>query len=96
MIARACESCGIFRRPSSTCWAKGQLAISRPFARAGSGFARSPRGSTVAEPLLMEAEKPPDLTNQGREPVAKGPMQALVAEEMHYIRSADGLEELTS
>jgi arylsulfatase A-like enzyme len=47
-----------------------------------------------AEPLLMEAGKPPSLTNQGREPVAKGPMQALVAEGMHYIRSADGLEEL--
>jgi arylsulfatase A-like enzyme len=47
-----------------------------------------------AEPLLMEAGKPPSLTNQGREPVAKGPMQALVAEGMHYIRSADRFEEL--
>jgi arylsulfatase A-like enzyme len=47
-----------------------------------------------AEPLLMEAGKPPGLTNQGREPVAKGPMQALVSDGMHYIRSADGLEEL--
>jgi arylsulfatase A-like enzyme len=47
-----------------------------------------------AEPLLMEAGKPPGLTNQGREPVAKGPMQAIVADGMHYIRSADGLEEL--
>jgi arylsulfatase A-like enzyme len=47
-----------------------------------------------AEQLLMEADKPPVLTNQGREPVAKGSMQALVAEGMHYIRSADGLEEL--
>ena len=27
-------------------------------------------------------------------PVAKGPMQALISEGMHYIRSADGLEEL--
>ena len=42
----------------------------------------------------METGKPPGLTNQGREPVAKGPMKALVAEGMHYIRSADGLEEL--
>jgi arylsulfatase A-like enzyme len=46
------------------------------------------------EPLLMEAGKPPGLTNQGREPVAKGPMKALIAGGMHYIRSADGLEEL--
>ncbi len=42
----------------------------------------------------METGKPPSLTNQGREPVAKGPMKSLVAEGMHYIRSADGLEEL--
>jgi arylsulfatase A-like enzyme len=45
-------------------------------------------------PLLMEAGKPPSPTNQGREPVAKGPMQALVAEGMHYIRRGDGLEAL--
>jgi hypothetical protein len=42
----------------------------------------------------METSKPILLTNEGREPAAKGPMQALVAEGMHYIRSADGLEEL--
>jgi hypothetical protein len=42
----------------------------------------------------METGKPPSLTNQGREPTAKGPMKALVAEEMHYIRRGDGLEEL--
>jgi arylsulfatase A-like enzyme len=47
-----------------------------------------------SEPVLMEADKPPSLTNQGREPVAKGPMQAIVSEGMHYIRSADGFEEL--
>jgi arylsulfatase A-like enzyme len=46
------------------------------------------------EPLLMEADKPPGLTNQGREPVAKGAMQAIISDGMHYIRSADGLEEL--
>ena len=32
--------------------------------------------------------------NQGREPVAKGPMESLVADGMHYIRTADGREEL--
>jgi arylsulfatase A-like enzyme len=48
----------------------------------------------TSEPVLMEADKPPALTNQGREPVAKGPMQAIVSEGMHYIRSADGFEEL--
>jgi hypothetical protein len=42
----------------------------------------------------METEKPIALTNQGREPVAKGPMKSLVADGMHYIRTADGLEEL--
>ncbi len=50
--------------------------------------------ANVGEPLLMETGKPLGLTNQGREPVAKGPMQAMVAEGMHYIRAADGLEEL--
>ena len=48
----------------------------------------------LSEPLLMETGKPLLLTNQGREPAAKGPMKSLVAGGMHYIRSADGLEEL--
>jgi arylsulfatase A-like enzyme len=52
--------------------------------------------SPLADPLLMETEKPDLLTNQGREPAAKGPMQSLVAGGMHYIRSADWLEELYS
>ena len=64
----------------------------RSLARLWAG--KEPAVDLAAEPLLMEAGKPPGLTNQGREPVAKGPMQALVAEEMHYIRTADGLEEL--
>jgi arylsulfatase A-like enzyme len=46
------------------------------------------------EPLLMETDKPTLLTNQGREPAAKGPMKGLVAGGMHYIRSGDGREEL--
>jgi arylsulfatase A-like enzyme len=51
--------------------------------------------SPAAEPLLMEIGKPPLLlANQGREPAAKGPMQSLVSSGMHYIRTADGLEEL--
>jgi arylsulfatase A-like enzyme len=51
-------------------------------------------GASVEEPLLMETGKPPLLTNQGREPAAKGAMKSLVAGGMHYIRNADGLEEL--
>jgi arylsulfatase A-like enzyme len=47
-----------------------------------------------AEPLLMETGKPILLTNEGREPAAKGPMKSIVADGMHYIRSGDGLEEL--
>jgi hypothetical protein len=42
----------------------------------------------------METGKPLLLTNQGREPAANGPMNSLVAGGMHYIRSADGSEEL--
>jgi arylsulfatase A-like enzyme len=73
------------------------LASSAPFpgrslARSWAGKARA--GATPAEPLLMETGKPFNLTNQGREPVAKGPMKSLVGEGMHYIRTADGLEEL--
>lgn len=48
----------------------------------------------VAPPLLMETTKPDLLTNDGREPAAKGPMKAVVAAGMHYIRMADGSEEL--
>lgn len=46
------------------------------------------------EPLLMETDRPTYLTNQGREPAAKGPMKGLIAGGMHYIRSGDGSEEL--
>ena len=42
----------------------------------------------------METGKPIYFTNQGREPAAKGPMKSMIAEGMHYIRSADGQEEL--
>jgi arylsulfatase A-like enzyme len=51
-------------------------------------------GAPGGEPLLMETGKPLGFVNQGREPVAKGPMKGLVAEGMHYIRTADGREEL--
>jgi arylsulfatase A-like enzyme len=52
------------------------------------------RNQPVFEPILMETERPDLLTNQGREPVAMGPMKSLVAGGMHYIRSGDGREEL--
>ncbi len=42
----------------------------------------------------METPKPLLLTNQGREPAAKGAVRSLVAWGMHYIRQADGDEEL--
>jgi arylsulfatase A-like enzyme len=64
----------------------------RSLARFWAGRARSQAGDT--EPILIETGKPLGLTNQGREPVAKGPMKSLVAEGMHYIRAADGAEEL--
>jgi arylsulfatase A-like enzyme len=47
-----------------------------------------------SEPLLMETSKPMLLTNEGREPAAKGPLKSLVAGGLHYIRSGDGSEEL--
>jgi arylsulfatase A-like enzyme len=53
-----------------------------------------PAKAIPSEPLLIEAAKPPSFTNQGREPVAKGPMQSLVGDGMHYIRTGDGAEEL--
>jgi arylsulfatase A-like enzyme len=46
------------------------------------------------EPLLMETDPPTLLTNQGREPAVKGPMKAMIAGGMHYIRLGDGTEEL--
>ena len=44
----------------------------------------------------METDRPIFLTNEGREPAAKGPMKSLVAGGMHYIRAGDGSEELYS
>ena len=64
-------------------------AVARPVLGPGDGEAHP-----AFEPLLMETEKPTLLTNQGREPAAKGPMKSLVAGGMHYIRSGDGAEEL--
>ena len=55
-----------------------------------------PPARPLIEPLLMETGKPMLLTNQGREPAAKGPMKGLVAGGLHYIRAGDGSEELYS
>jgi arylsulfatase A-like enzyme len=73
------------------------LGPDAPFpGRSLAGFSgRLPQAATPpAEPLLMETTKPQFLTNQGREPAAKGPMKSLIAAGMHYIRDGDGLEEL--
>jgi arylsulfatase A-like enzyme len=53
-----------------------------------------PVASTTDEPLLIETGKPLVMINEGREPVAKGPMKSLVDWGMHYIRAGDGTEEL--
>jgi arylsulfatase A-like enzyme len=73
------------------------LGPDAPFpGRSLAGFSgRLPQAATPpAEPLLMETTKPQFLTNQGREPAAKGPMKSLIAAGMHYIRDGEGLEEL--
>ncbi len=75
------------------------LGVGRDAPFPGRSLAGFSRGLSLAvapsdQPLLMETTKPLVLTNQGREPVAKGPMQSLVALGMHYIREADGLEKL--
>jgi arylsulfatase A-like enzyme len=53
-----------------------------------------PAISSADEPLLMETGQPLMLTNQGREPAARGPLKSLIATGRHYISSADGHEEL--
>jgi arylsulfatase A-like enzyme len=50
--------------------------------------------ASMDEPLLMEIGRPIASANQEREPANKGPMKALVASGKHYIRTADGREEL--
>ena len=58
-------------------------------------LARLPKAvAPPARPVLIETAKPLVLTNQGREPAAKGPMKSLVAGGLHYIRDGEGLEEL--
>jgi arylsulfatase A-like enzyme len=66
----------------------------RSLARLWSGI--SAGAGPFTEPLWMETDKPIVLMNEGREPAAKGPMKSLVAGGLHYIRSADGSEELYS
>lgn len=51
-------------------------------------------GQSQVGQVLMETDKPPFLTNQGREPVSKGPMKSLISEGLHYIRRGDGVEEM--
>jgi arylsulfatase A-like enzyme len=68
----------------------------RSLARFWGAGSESEANRSVSEPLLMETGKPLLLTNQGREPAAKGPIQSLIAGGMHYIRLADGSEELYS
>jgi arylsulfatase A-like enzyme len=75
------------------------LRLGPDHAFAGQSVARywQPRDQSVrvvAAPLLMETTKPELLTNDGREPAAKGPMKAVVAAGMHYIQIADGSEEM--
>jgi arylsulfatase A-like enzyme len=55
---------------------------------------QSPGVRVLDEPLLMETTKPELIVNGGREPAARGPMKAVVAAGMHYIRMGDGSEEL--
>jgi arylsulfatase A-like enzyme len=49
--------------------------------------------SSPDETLLIETGTPLMMTNQGREPVARGPMKSLIGWGMHYIRAGDGAEE---
>ena len=72
--------------------ARGDLLPGRSLARFWNQRDGAPQ--PVFEPLLMEMERPALLTNQGREPVSRGPMKSLVAGGMHYIRTGDGGEEL--
>ncbi|WP_165225572.1 sulfatase [Aquisphaera insulae] len=60
------------------------------------GDASGPDAGGTSEPLLLETTPPLVMMNEGREPVAKGPMSSLVAGGMHYIQSGDGSEELYS
>jgi arylsulfatase A-like enzyme len=72
--------------------AQGAPFPGRSLARLWAGDDRALASSS--EPMLMEVGRPLSLINQGREPVSRGPMKALVAEEVHYIRNGDGVEEL--
>ncbi len=77
----------------------GLLGLGRVAAFPGRSLARywdvgEGESPPAVEPILMETDEPVLLANQGREPVAKGPMKAMVAGGMHYIRSGDGSEEL--
>ena len=51
-------------------------------------------GPSQVGQVLMETDKPPFLTNQGREPVSKGPMKSMFSEGLHYIRRGNGVEEM--
>jgi arylsulfatase A-like enzyme len=67
---------------------------SQPLNRYWNADSQAEGALTSAEPLLMEISRPLFLTNQGREPAARGPMKSLVARGLHYIRTGDGNEEL--
>ncbi len=83
------------RRRSSTCCGSARMRRFRGGRWRGSGTrAGAAAARSLSEPLLIQTGKPIHMVNQGREPVAKGPMSSVVASGMHYIREADRREEL--
>jgi arylsulfatase A-like enzyme len=65
------------------------IARGSPFP--GRSLLEEPRG----EPVLSELDSPPESDpNHGASPVCRGPLVSLVDRGFHYIRSADGREEL--
>jgi hypothetical protein len=72
------------------------LEAGTPFpGRSLATFWKPSPGTIEPEPtILIQASAPEWLPHGGREPVARGPMSALVARGKHYIRNGDGTEEL--
>ena len=55
----------------------------------------SDRASSTRAPVIAELDEPPDADpNKGSSPVCAGPLRTLIDDQFHYIRRADGREEL--
>ena len=80
------------RRPGR---ARGRFPLPGPVAGSVAGLPGGKPESPADRAVLVEVEEPAQASpNQGRSPIFRGSMKAVIADGKAYIRNGDGVEEL--